>query len=810
MAIDNPGSSNANTELAIKSTVTSVDSRSGHTTVLTEDGSKLIVYGGWVGDVDQAADPQLAILNLGSGFGGDGDWQWSVPKNQPSTASIYGHGAVMLPGNVMMVMGGYEISSGNSKRQAGTNQATFYNATSMSWISEYTNPNYLAAIASKKANVSSAANTSRKIGLSVGLGLGLAAIIAALLVFFWYSRQLKKRRQTREKDLSALSHAVSNHYSPTREGDQRSGGFPWANGGWNNRQRESDEPIFDSNSAVEGYENIQSGIGYGGPYPPPPKAIARKPLHSRTARGVYQPTPNYDFNPVSSHGRANSLGTAGPIHPIYEADEEETRKSNEGMGIGMMAEGSTSPDLKRQSDPFRDPSHPQQARMLKRNVSVAETDTSARSREREIREWVSDWAAADALMNTQHRSHSNAGRISPTRRAQLIAATTVSSVSGEEDSGRTASNLSEGSLAVSAMTISRSGSSSQGRSRSNSLRGFITTAMSPFSGPVTSTAPSTSITTTAFMPVAPRSSDSTTSSFTTAHTSFTALQAEGETLLPRPDGFTRSGENSPTRSSHHEILPPSPSKTKAANSGLGRARGSSGWLGSIKKVWAGEPEYDQPDFRLVPSRDPSPVRVEEYDSTPTRAVSAGATMWRRKQGKSDWDDSAQDTLRPPSSVMGHHHRVSNTSTNEGSMGRIYDEEDEDWDIEQAVQNRVVQVMFTVPKEKLRVVNHDVREDLSEVNSLRSKKGSGKSLELVETVMEGAVEIDRKGKGREREAEREIEKGEVISKGKGKEVEREASQESLRSKTSGGRGKSKVLDMVQDMERRNSPERSPER
>jgi hypothetical protein len=34
-------------------------------------------------------------------------------------------------------------------------------------------------------------------------------------------------------------------------------------------------------------------------------------------------------------------------------------------------------------------------------------------------------------------------------------------------------------------------------------------------------------------------------------------------------------------------------------------------------------------------------------------------------------------------------------------------EDEDWDVEAAVERRVVQVMFTVPKTKLRVVNADV-------------------------------------------------------------------------------------------------------
>jgi hypothetical protein len=36
-------------------------------------------------------------------------------------------------------------------------------------------------------------------------------------------------------------------------------------------------------------------------------------------------------------------------------------------------------------------------------------------------------------------------------------------------------------------------------------------------------------------------------------------------------------------------------------------------------------------------------------------------------------------------------------------------------------------MFTVPKERLRVVNQDVADDGSDVGSLRSKKGSNRSL-----------------------------------------------------------------------------------
>ena len=35
-----------------------------------------------------------------------------------------------------------------------------------------------------------------------------------------------------------------------------------------------------------------------------------------------------------------------------------------------------------------------------------------------------------------------------------------------------------------------------------------------------------------------------------------------------------------------------------------------------------------------------------------------------------------------------------------------DQHDDDWDVERAAENRVVQLMFTVPRQRLRVVNAD--------------------------------------------------------------------------------------------------------
>ncbi|CAG8975941.1 hypothetical protein HYALB_00007072 [Hymenoscyphus albidus] len=721
VAVKSPDS--ANTELAIRSTAKQVDSRSGHTAVLTEDGSQIIVLGGWVGNTGQAADPQLAVLNIGSGFGGKGDWQWTVPTVQPTFPGIFGHGAVMLPGNVMMILGGYNITTlTTAKRDVSTSGAMFFNATSLQWVSSYTNPAYVAALAAKAENSGSGNSKVKTVGLGAGLGLGFAAIILAIGVYFCYSRKLKKKREAdRERDLGALAAQSNNDYKdPNNNMIERGTDFPWSNGGWN-AYNDRQQALYDSTSALAGYENLHGGghvMGDNGKVASTPKQITRKPLHSRNTRGTYQLTPNYDMGNGGNHGRTNSLGTAGPIHPIYEADEDDHARGHAHgpttIGLAIATGDGIATGEKRYSDPFKDASTqgPSIIRQgTNRSVSASELESPAQEREREIQEWVSDWAAADALLNAQTQTHSGAGRISPTRRAQLVAGShSVSSVSGEED-GRTASNLSERS-GVSSMSRSGSGS---GQSRNNSLRGFITTTINPFSSTPTvenSTAQHN----------APHSAGSG-SSFSTAKTSFPTLQAEGETLLPRPDNNHDRDDSSPTNE------PGSPSKRKLS---VRLKRGQTGWLGSLRRAIGVETTPE--DVPLETSREPSPTHPEptsNSDAVPRRAVSASATLWRRKQGKSDWEDSSDEVHMRGGEMS----TRSNTFTNDtsrdalisntsGNRNSAYDD-DEDWDIEKAVENRVVQVMFTVPKEKLRVVNGAV-EDGSEVGSMKSRVGSVKS------------------------------------------------------------------------------------
>ncbi|KAM0137481.1 hypothetical protein ACHAPC_001382 [Botrytis cinerea] len=785
----NPPSStqSSNTELTVKNAVTSVDSRSGHTAILTEDGSKVIVLGGWVGSVNQAADPQFAILELGTGYGGTGRWKWSVPADQPFGNGIYGHGATMLPGNVMMVLGGFNITDANNMKRAvdTTVQPMFFNATSSTWMSNYTNPAYVRRSASSSSG-------SSKVGLGIGLGLGIAAFIAIVGGLSWCLIRCRRRRREsrnegRERDLRSLGYNAATAYSGSQEMYQTRS--------YSDRQNH----YYDSGSAVGGYDSLYNGEYGAGEIGSPTlqsRQIPRKAV--RNNRGLYQPASTFDPGAVAGNARAANIGAAGPIHPIYEADEDADIISPIEVGIALPFEESDAFfGAKRRSDPFKDPvtqnfSVPVQYN--NQNVAMPVSESPAQEREREIEAWVADWAAADALLHAQAKSHSTVGRSSPSRRANLITATGPASVAGElsDDNARTASNLSEQSMAPTAATLSRSGSSSLG-ARSNSLRGYLTYAMNTITlGNATlSPMPDSPVAQNAqIYPPGSSGSENTGSTYTTAHTqpSFSALQAEGVTLLPRPeqsadrgipsptDSSFRSTPHTPTRTTYDHIG--SPSKNKPM--GLGRR----GWLGSLRKAL--RPESDTAAESSLLDRESIPLPIG-IDNSPRRTVSAGAALWRRKQGRGDWEDSENiggKRGRSSSFVNGGRSSVqfARTSESNGLVVNGIDEDDEEWDIERAIEDRVVQVMFTVPKERLRVVNHDVREDLSEGGSMRGRNiGASRSGTPSRTPSE------------------------ILSIEDGNKLAKTESAESGRSK---GRvkGKGKVSELVERLEGRSSPER----
>ncbi|PSK34366.1 hypothetical protein B9Z65_8692 [Elsinoe australis] len=299
-----------------------VTPRSGHTAVLSEDGRTIVIYGGWVGDVNTPASPQIAILQLGSGYGGTGAWRWStVPMPSGSFsggAGIYGHGAVMLPGNVMMVMGGYAISSSTSKlarRSAPTtNTRTFlYNVTSNAWVPSYSAPpDALASHSGGDQSSNGLQTPSQKAGVGIGVTFGVIALAGAGVLYLWHSRRTKRRRIDRDSMAMTLSNEkptwdegwnshtlmggrTDSGYDP---GSPQREAFPWLPDlahGWKTQQAKTRQ--VDSTGA---FLNI-----------PSPTRGLRRPSSGRNYQ--YQATPMEE---------PRMSGALNGMNPIVETDEE--------------------------------------------------------------------------------------------------------------------------------------------------------------------------------------------------------------------------------------------------------------------------------------------------------------------------------------------------------------------------------------------------------------------------------------------------------------------------------------------------------
>ena len=110
-------------------------------------------------------------------------------------------------------------------------------------------------------------------------------------------------------------------------------------------------------------------------------------------------------------------------------------------------------------------------------------------------------------------------------------------------------------------------------------------------------------------------------------------------------------------------------------------------------------------------------------SVPRRSAS-DAAFWKSKRGARDWeyDGPGRDVRRR--SQNGTAMDEWDRAVYKGAGGA---EEEDEWDVEAAAENRVVQLMFTVPKEKLRVVNCDV-DGRSLASSVGEKEGETLSVD----------------------------------------------------------------------------------
>lgn len=693
-------------ELAKNGETGQVQSRSGHTAILNEAGTSLIVLGGWVGNTSQAAEPQLAVLEMnGSEFG---EWTWSVPDNQPLAdgEGIYGHGAALLPGNVMMIMGGYSLSSSSASSPssrlgrrdnlgvAGGQLKMFLNLTSMSWADSYTNP--LTTSSGSGHTAASSSTTSTRLALGLGLGLGIPLFLILLAIaFFCVRRSQHNRHSNRDDHVRGLTSGATFITSDEMLEAEHEHEYPWGPAAagaarWYSYTGGHDPYLRDEKSL--GYESLRGQRGvrhpdFGDAAAEPPggggyRGPARRKPAPRVAKGLYQPTGVDD---------SRSLGV---ISPILEDEEDE-----------LSMHGAISPDRDmeggNEDDPFVTPSHPTPEPMRGVPPGPSErstilfvapspspdpppspTDERTRTHTRtptlilpqhpEVQDWVTDIDASDALITRRIQPHSttmpvrNLGRLSPIRRTSIR-------VNDDDLSpgDRTDSNLSESTRSAFSFLPNRSESL-----RVAAVGVGLLGVVNPERRGGTSHSDNSS------------SSNNTNSSYTTAK-SIPTLQQEGPTLLlgrPRAISVIEDLANV-SDDDHHPLSPGSPSKNKAPRRS---------WFGSLRRVFSGGHSSGSSAGTSIRGESPTHGETSDYDRLGLNSLGLGGVglLQKRRQGRSAWDDHGGGASGSGGQDHSHGHGH--------GAGEGWDEED--WDIERAVEQRLVQVMFSVPKERLRIVN----------------------------------------------------------------------------------------------------------
>lgn len=440
-----------------------------------------------------------------------------------------------------------------------------------------------------------------------------------------------------------------------------------------------------------GYETLRgkSTSNYPPPLPPVAPAAASGLNRSRSAaRGLYLPSTGigsgggYEFGPGAG-------GNAG-IHPIYEAEDED----GEAGAAAAAAERCTSasPDHRSDeaSDPFVTPATTPRGPGPSGGVyftpaSRASTTPSPEHRrppgrqaqDAEVQEWVTDVDAADAVLTARIGPHGGTTTTTttpatpclttPTRQTSRAARSRRDSLSFSPvepaDEAPTASNLSESGRS--------NFSFGAGPSRSNSVR--------VAAGGGDARRPGSS-------------SGSSSHTYSTARTNgngngngggagFVGLREEGPSLLLGTPARGYSPEH--RDDDYHESPPGSPSKHKPRRS----------WLGSLRRVFSGSGTHDGGSSRTESPEGFGGGSGSDYDPRLV-GMGPGARLLRRKQGKEAWS---------------------------GQQGG--EEDEEEWDVERAVEQRLVQIMFTVPKERLRVVNAEVeREEEGEIVDPEREEG----------------------------------------------------------------------------------------
>jgi hypothetical protein len=152
------------------------------------------------------------------------------------------------------------------------------------------------------------------------------------------------------------------------------------------------------------------------------------------------------------------------------------------------------------------------------------------------------------------------------------------------------------------------------------------------------------------------------------------------------------------------------------------------------------------------SSSPTKERPPKAGNGPRRAVSDGGALLKQKRGQKDWSEKEWPPYKdiPDPGDWG-----------EPATAEEKRQAEEDWDVEGAASNRDFQVMFSIPKSRLRVVNDDMdRASLrSASDGAVSRNGSVKNLTREESlkILKARAEGDKPRLPSTEEKEEESEK-----------------------------------------------------
>ncbi|OGE58314.1 hypothetical protein PENARI_c001G03047 [Penicillium arizonense] len=640
------------TELAIRD-MASVEPRSGHTATLSEDGKKVFVLGGWVGDTTVPADPQFAVLELKEGLGGATEWIWTTPSSEgkgiTEGAGIFGHGAAMLPGDVMMIFGGYTIPKQSSKRAASTANSQFYlyNVTSNSWVTSYSNPaaNFSTSSSSHNASLSK----GQKAGLGVGLGIGCPAALALVLCAWNYHRKRRVRgkrdSQLRELALGAERAHFWGRDDPNQASSIRSSGMSEKRDSsvypWSANRNAATQPNW--NDQGEGTAE-RTGLLMD---PPSPVKNNRAPVPVNTRPWSYR---------MPGHSEFRRSDATSDIHPIDEREEDEAIFRERLMATIPAGNGATKTAEAEPEDPFSDTPYATPRSTIfgvglgpfySRRKDIGSVDPESPTKSERTQTSLSD-ASAFSFASSQP-----VGKV----------------------------------LTARAMVVDRPVSwASSGRQSFENLA-----AASTHSDPDNT---------------APSEKSVSADSYSTAQTTMSQRQAENDSLLfDALDPVNPFESSSPSKLRRDSRPRASEWVMQTMRRALTMTRGGSP---SQRDSHETAPLASGIDRRstVIGSGQLSPI-AGSGPGTPRRAVSASAELFRRKQGAKDWNarkrvsDDVFNTARSTRDDL-----FIGAPGYLGNEAAFVDDEADmhDWDVEGAAEGRRVQITYTVPREKLRVVN----------------------------------------------------------------------------------------------------------